>query len=65
MIYFIVSCQLRILLWEVVMSKKKGKYKIFKQKSAYTLPGTGPDPMGSYTGYPVFVDEPEQDADDL
>lgn len=45
--------------------KKRGRYKIFKQKSAYMMPGTGPDPMGSYTGYPVFVDEPEQDADDL
>ena len=48
------------------MSKRKKKnYKMFKQYSSYMMPGTGPDPMGSYTGYPVFVDEPEQDADDL
>jgi len=45
--------------------KNKSKYVMYALPSIYTMYGTGSDPMGSYTGYPVMVDEPEQDVDDL
>ena len=54
------------------MKKKKSKKKVIKPALDYRGGFTYPplangvaDPAGSYTGYPIIFDMPEQDADDL
>lgn len=56
------------------MKKKKSKKDTFLKpsldfKGGLTYPPIEQfgvfDPMGTYTGYPIVIDFPEQDADDL
>ena len=48
------------------MAKKRRKFIDYKIPNNYPSRGTGiVDVLGSYTGYTVFLEEPEQDADDL
>ena len=48
----------------MISAQKEEKLTRVPQKDVHASP-SGTDPLGSYTGVPLFGGEPEQDADDL